>query len=496
MQSAADLGEPAGSGRPQSPLLRGTTGLTVRMAVLLGFGLTFAIWLFTGYYFTRRIAEVESRSAIINARYIQSQEILSTVRAQTLLGSVYVGDALLDPDPSTIPAYRRRFDAACRTVDQALAQYVPVLDSDAERARVARLRRDITDFRETMLHVLAAAGGRYPSDARSLLSTQVAPKRELVIGVSEQVQTLNRSAFVRQQAALAEIYGAAQRRILIILSFALAASVGVGLLATLYAARLEDRVRRQRARDVQNARDLQKLSAKLILAQEAERSKIARELHDEVGQVLTAIKVELAVAQRTIDAVDGSPKLLDDARSMTENTLVAVRDLSHLLHPALLDDLGLPAAIEWYLRGFGVRHGIRVEVLHENMDERLTPEIEASVYRIVQEALTNVANHANARLCRVYLQRLTATVLVTVEDDGMGFEAAQQSGGRRGLGLIGIRQRVTELKGTMRLDSAPGKGTRLTVELPARVRLNQHAMQDAQDRDSVAADLQHERIRG
>ncbi len=224
--------------------------------------------------------------------------------------------------------------------------------------------------------------------------------------------------------------------------------------------------------DAQNARELQELSAKLITAQEEERRSIARELHDEVGQVLTAIKVELAVVQRTIEASGGSARLLEDARSITDGALTTVRDLSHLLHPALLDDLGLPAAVEWYLRGFGKRHDLRVEILHDRMDERLTPEIEVSAYRIVQEALTNVAKHARATACRVYLQRLPNTILITVEDDGVGFDAAEaeRAGRHRGLGLIGIRERASYLRGTVRLESAPGKGTRLTVEVPARSR--------------------------
>jgi signal transduction histidine kinase len=107
------------------------------------------------------------------------------------------------------------------------------------------------------------------------------------------------------------------------------------------------------------------------------------------------------------------------------------------------------------------------------MDERLTAETEAAAYRIIQEALTNVVRHARASACRVYLQRLVNTVLVTIEDDGVGFVAPSGADGRSvqsGLGLIGIRERVSQLQGTLRLESTSGKGTRLTIELPARLR--------------------------
>ena len=447
-------------------------GRPIRAALFLGFGLIVGIWLFAGYYFTRRIADVERQAAAINARYMHAQELLSTVRAQVLLGSVYVRDALLDPDPTTASDYRRRLEDSYTTVDQALQQYVPVLDSEAEREQVTRLRGEIGDFRRTMLDVLATDATRWPTEARTLLRTRVMPKRELVIGLSEQAQALNRGAFIQQQSAVADVYGVTQRRIWQSLGVALATSLGIALLATLYAGRLEDRIRRQRAKDVQNTRDLQHLSAKLLNAQEEERRSIARELHDEVGQALTAIKVELAVAQRAIDGAGGAANALDDARSIADGVLHTVRDLSHLLHPALLDDLGLAAATEWYLKGFGKRHGVRADLLHDRMDERLAPETEAAVYRIIQEALTNVAKHAKATSCRVYLQRLTNTLLVTIEDDGVGFDPAdtRSADGTHGLGLVGIRERVAQLHGTVRLESGSGKGTRLTVEVPAEAR--------------------------
>jgi signal transduction histidine kinase len=468
-------------------MAREELGRPIRAALFLGFGLIVGVWLFAGYYFTRRIADVEAQAAAINARYMHAQELLSTVRAQVLVGSVYVRDALLDPDPTTANDYRRRLEESYQTVDQALQQYVPVLDSTAEREHVTRLRGEIEEFRRTMLDLLAANARPSPTEARTLLRTRVMPKRELVMALSEQAQALNRGAFVQQQSAVAAIYGATQRRIWQCLGVALAASLGIALMATLYAGRLEDRIRRQRAKEVQNTRELQHLSAQLLTAQEEERRSIARELHDEVGQALTAIKVELAVAQRAIDGAGGPATALDDARSIADGVLHTVRDLSHVLHPALLDDLGLTSATEWYLKGFGKRHGVRADLLHDRMDGRLAPETEAAVFRIIQEALTNVAKHARATSCRVYLQRLSNTLLVTIEDDGVGFDPAstQSADGTHGLGLVGIRERVVQIHGTVRLESRVGKGTRLTVEVPADVR---PGVPDVTSGDATAGD--------
>ena len=450
---------------------------TTRAAVIVGFGLIGGIWLVVGYYFTSRMGELERRSADIDRRYMQAQDLLATTRSQVLMGSVYVRDALLDPNPAAAAEYQRLLQESYRSADEALRGYVPVLDVPGEQERVARLRRELDDFRRTLLDVLTTDSRRWPLEARDLLRHRIMPKREGVMRISDEVQSLNRSAFVRQQAEIGALYRAIQRRVWQSFGLALAASLGIALLATLHAGRLERRIERQRDREAESARDLQRLSSQLLTAQEEERRSIARELHDEVGQVLTAIKVELAMAQRGIEASGGDREALAGLRAITDGALSTVRDLSHLLHPAMLDDLGLPAAIEWYAKGFERRHGVRIELLQEHMDERLTADTEAAIYRILQEALTNVAKHAQATRCRIYLQRLPHTLLVTIEDNGVGFEPAAPGTprGGRGLGLIGIRERVAQIRGELRIEATPGKGTRLTVEVPAAARLAEPA---------------------
>jgi signal transduction histidine kinase len=232
------------------------------------------------------------------------------------------------------------------------------------------------------------------------------------------------------------------------------------------------------------------LSAKLIHAQEEERRSIARELHDEVGQVLTAIKVELAVAQHTLQTGAGEPvTILEDARAITDRALHTVRDLSRLLHPALLDDMGLPSALEWYIKGFRKRHGLVVNYDVVGMSDRLAPELEAGAYRIVQEALTNVVRHSAATSCSVSLVNAGGLLTVTVADSGLGFDPAAPGRDRvdQGLGLIGIRERVWHLGGMVTLDSAPGRGTTLQVALPARLRAGSPAAPGDPESESVDA---------
>lgn len=450
----------------------------MRTVLTLGAGVIIGIWLFAGSYFMRRLGETERRTAEINVRYMNAQALLSTVRAQILLGSIYLRDALLAPSSETDNS-RKQVEQAYAIVSDTLRQYVPILNSAIEQERVERLKAEIDDFRRAMLQVLATDSSTWPADARKLLRTEVVPRRETVTRVFEELQALNRTAFVQQQDEIAALYSASQRQLWLALSVGLAGSLGIALLVAAYAGRLEARIRRQGALDAQHAKALQELSGKLITAQEEERRTISRELHDEVGQVLTAIKVELAVAQHGIESTGGDPALLEDARSITEGALVTVRDLSHLLHPSLLDDLGLPAAVEWYVQGFSRRHNIRVEYRQTGMEERLAPEVEVSFYRIVQEALTNVLRHSSATACSVSLRRMASTVRATIEDNGVGFDLASLDGNRlhTGLGLLSMRERALRLGGALRVESVPGEGSIVTVDLPVWLRSEQNTAQ-------------------
>ena len=134
----------------------------------------------------------------------------------------------------------------------------------------------------------------------------------------------------------------------------------------------------------------------------------------------------------------------------------------------MLDDLGLPAALAAHIQGFKSRHGLDVSLHLDGMEERLAPQVEATIYRIVQEALTNVVRHAHAHACRVQLQRQADTVLLTIEDDGRGFDDGNDRRKEpRGLGLIGLRERVAHLRGSVTLSRSTEGGVRLSVDLPA-----------------------------
>jgi PAS domain S-box-containing protein len=207
----------------------------------------------------------------------------------------------------------------------------------------------------------------------------------------------------------------------------------------------------------------------VITVQEEERRRIARELHDETAQSLASLLLGLSALQkaRTLKAAQGQAR---DLHGVATHALAEVRRLAWGLRPSVLDDLGLATALERYAGEFGRTRGVTVAVQTAGLEgERLPAAVETALYRIMQEALSNVARHAGACRVQVQLQRRGATVALVVEDDGQGFDPAQPPApptAARGLGIHSMRERAAVHKGALAIDSAPGRGTRVSVEIP------------------------------
>ncbi len=200
-----------------------------------------------------------------------------------------------------------------------------------------------------------------------------------------------------------------------------------------------------------------------VQAQEGERRRLARELHDETGQALTSILLGLSAVERA-ESAEAAHAAAADLRKLVVETLQDVRRLAVELRPSALDDFGLAPALRRL--GQTVREGGKLDVQVEARlgEERLPTEVETALYRIVQESLTNVVKHAGADHVSIVVTRKPASVVVMIEDDGRGFDLAQSSGER--LGLLGMRERVQLLDGTLVVEATPGSGTTLIVELP------------------------------
>jgi signal transduction histidine kinase len=198
---------------------------------------------------------------------------------------------------------------------------------------------------------------------------------------------------------------------------------------------------------------------RVVAAQELERQRLARELHDETGQALTSILLGLK-------QLDGeSPEAVAELRELVVETLQDVRRLAVELRPKVLDDFGLVPALERLTQGFAEHTGISVDLEASALSERLPVEVETAIYRIVQESLTNVVKHAQANSVSVVFTRGDGRIKAVIEDDGMGFEP---EAGSEGIGLVGMRERIELLDGSLTVESSERSGTTVAVEVPVR----------------------------
>jgi two-component system sensor histidine kinase UhpB len=231
---------------------------------------------------------------------------------------------------------------------------------------------------------------------------------------------------------------------------------------------ITDRVRAERSLQ-QYARRLRDLGERLAQVSETERQRLARELHDQVGRNLTALGINLNIVRTQIpdDRLPDVHSRLDDSLSLIEQTTRQIRDVMAELRPPVLDDYGLLAALHWYAEQFAARTGIVVAVEGEDSDDRFDPMVENALFRIAQEALNNVAKHAQASEVTLVLELETHVLRLAVHDDGIGFDPLRSTGrsGDRGWGLFTMTERAEAVGGRCTIESCPGWGTQVTVEV-------------------------------
>jgi PAS domain S-box-containing protein len=217
-------------------------------------------------------------------------------------------------------------------------------------------------------------------------------------------------------------------------------------------------------------RELELLSGARVKAQEDERRRIAREIHDSLGQMLTAIKFNVEILEDATNLqADEDRRRITEIKSLLDNAMAEAREISYNLMPSVLVDFGLVPALQFLGEQFSKRNQLEVHVHVSRVESRLDPSIEVGLYRIVQEALTNITKHAEASTVNIQLLGDTRSIRLTVEDDGKGFlinRLEPRKDQRHGMGLVSMRERAASFGGLLMLDSHPGRGTEIIVEIP------------------------------
>jgi signal transduction histidine kinase len=290
------------------------------------------------------------------------------------------------------------------------------------------------------------------------------PQRTLVLDSADRLQQLAERDLETSSDEVAGMVSRLRTRLMVLMGLTVFAGVALASVALWRLLRLEDQSMRRFHEVLETREELKRLSAELLSAQETERRRISRELHDEVGQVLSAIALGLgnarsALAHGSYDEVDSQVQLL---LKMIERNIGVVRNIALLLRPTMLDDLGLVPALRWLAKEFSRTTSIHVDLLADEFVDNLPEEHRTCVFRVTQEAVRNAVTHSGARVIRIVLEQENSRIRASVHDDGKGFDPQRE----KGLGMIGMEERVAHLGGALRVESEPGRGTIVTCELP------------------------------
>lgn len=431
----------------------------------LGFGALVLLTILFGLDSLRRTQQIYTDIVSIHQSHARADQALREIDAGIYVSGILIRDFLLDPSNLTAGLHRDKLREIRANMSDRLTELVAVT-GEPDRRLLDQLHREVDSYWDSMDPIFEWTPQQKVAFSTVFLRKQVLPRREAVLQMAREVNLLNEANLRnrRQQIQFrAEHFGRSGRRILI---GAVALSVIIALASILRISRLESRAARQHIRTERAEQELRRLSQDLVRAQEDERRSIARELHDEVGQNLTALRVELGNLEKLRA---GSPEKfqqhMDDAKDLAEQLLKTIRNLAAGLRPAMLDDLGLGPALEWQSREFSRRTGIRTEVVVEGLPADLPEQHRTCLYRVVQEALTNCARHAQASQVRVALHTEADRLSLTVQDDGVGM-ANGFPAPAGGMGLIGVEERVRELGGHLAVQSQPRKGTLLKISIP------------------------------
>jgi signal transduction histidine kinase len=431
--------------------------------LIFGFGTLVILIALTGIGTYRRGQQIRAEVASLYELDRKVTASLHELEADIHLSGIFVRDYLLDPSHLTADLHRRELLAVRRRTEQRLQELGTSVGME-DPAALNRLQFEVDSYWDSLEPVFAWTPQQKMSLGSIFLRRQVLPRRDAVLALAGHIQKLTQVSLTRQRQRLRRSEVEFRRYLWAMLGITVSLGLLVAALSILRIHTLERQAREQQRRTAQAEQELRRLSQQLVQAQESERKSLSRELHDQVGQMLTALRMELASLGTLRDSPPDFERHLREAKALAEQTLAAVRDLATGLRPAMLDDLGLGPALEWQGRDFARRSGIPVTVEIDGSLDGLPDSHRTCLFRVVQEALTNCARHARARSIRVAVHGGPDKLSLMIQDDGVGLPA---DAGGRGLGLLGIEERVRELGGSVTLRSQPHRGTLLQVEIPA-----------------------------
>jgi signal transduction histidine kinase len=402
----------------------------------------------------------------IYRRYVDEEEQLTTLRRNLWLAGNYVRDFFIRTSPQHAQDLRSQIHALraedARALDH-LAHATP------QSGALPELRKSLDEFWTVVGRVPNTMLSASNEQQFAFVQREIVPRRGELYSALSGLSAAGQQHLEDHDKEFAGSRRQAASRLLGMLGLGVLLSLLVALLSLRHAENLERQADRHFAEVEQAKRELERLSARLLEIEEEGRRRLSRELHDEIGQTLALLQIQITNA---LAGLEGQParlrEQLERARALAEKTVQTIRNISLLLRPALLDDLGLVPALQFQLEDFSRRSSIACEFVEENVAEHLPDSAKTCAYRMVQEALHNCEKHSGAANVRVTVRQQPELLVVEVHDDGRGF-ALNQKGmptATTGLGLLGLRERAAIAGGSLTIDAAPGRGAKIALSIP------------------------------
>ncbi len=444
---------------PDQPQPLPATARWILAAAFLGM---VALMLVSGTTALHDLDQMHAREQSARHEFFQRTQALSGLCLSIQIYSETVQHYVASPETANGAPVRDLLNRLGTDIDLAFSGY-PSGQQSPEVASLRVIQRLYLQQKDMLDGMLDWAPDERRRRAPLLIDREIQPLQMEILRRSDQLRLMNDEQLHETDQALLAQFGELQGHLTRSIVLALGSGLLLILASMMYILRLERQTRLRYDELVRSRGELERLSARLVDAQETERRNLSRELHDEVGQTLGALLVDFGRLSAALGECTPEVKaMVDQMKSVAERSVRSVRNLALLLRPSMLDDLGLVAALEWQGREISRNSEMEVDVQSENVSEDLPDEYNVTTYRLVQEALNNAVRHSGARNARVRVEQNGKQIRVSVNDDGRGFDPARS----RGMGILGMEERVRRLGGRIEFHSEPGRGTTITAELP------------------------------
>lgn len=423
------------------------------------FGTLLALNIFTSACVFFKTGDLQDKFAAAENRYHRAANLLIEVRSDIYASMFTVQQYLLAPDS----AARQRTASELSSIRQSAERHIADLKAHfAVDREVNQLSAESARYWDLLHQALDPVKAAQPANTRL---SEGAVALAGALRATHAMDDVNTAELRQEQAELAGSKRSFGYFLLWITSLNVALGLVVSFASLARLRRLEREGDAEREKTRRAESELRHLSQQLVKAQEEERKNISRELHDEVGQLLTGLRIELGNLQRSNGDKIGAESRIADAKELAERALRTIRNMAMLLRPSMLDDQGLAPALRWLAREFSRRFEIPVNVEIDGDIDRIPSGHAVCLYRVIQEVLTNCAKHSQAKRIQISVKATDSLLSAVVDDDGIGFKSRSREQSS-GIGLLGIAERIYELRGTFFIDSEPGRGTRVDVTLP------------------------------